>query len=1404
MAKYISNRQQNLKIGIVSYTEDKTVLEVIGNVGIGTTNATSKLWVGGDGYFTGILTASRIFSSVYGEFTGGSITGTNIVGSALSVSGISTLGVTSATNLTSQQLNVSGNLGIGTTNATSKLWVNGDARITGILTIGTSSIVLDGANNKIYVGSGVTISATEISIGSNIIGSGGFSGNVSSATFATSSGIATSVIGGIASVTQLSVSGISTLGVTSATNLTSQQLNVSGITTVGFVTASNIYSSGVVTATTFYGTFAGNASSATYATNAGISTNIKGGAIGNIPYQSAADTTAFLINGDSGTILQSNGVGNLPTWVTPAAAAAGAITGLTIRDENNIVSGLNSVSALNFVGSIVSVASTAGIATITFLDYVSNAGIATFATSAGIATYATNAGVSTYATNAGVSTYSDNAGIATYATNAGIATALQNVRTFQITGDVVASPISFDGTGNVSLAATIQPNSVGLGTDTTGDYVRDITGTVNQISVSATSGEGSTPILSIPSQFTAPQDVTVTRDLLVSRNLNVDGNITIGGTSATLFTTELKIADPDIVLGFRTDGSGNDISNDNTANHGGVALASTEGTPLVQLFIAGIETAPATYKKIMWFKSGTFAGLGTDAWLINYAVGIGSTQFPTGTRLAAGNIQFTQNDLAVVRNINASGVVTATSGFAGNASSATFATNAGIATYATNSGVSTYATNAGIATFATNAGIATNLKGGVIGNIPYQSAADTTAFLTNGGSGTILQSNGVGNAPTWVTPAAADAITGLTIRDDGTIVGGANSVSTLNFVGSIVSVASTAGIATITFLDYVSNAGIATYATNAGIATFATNAGVSTYATNAGIATFATNAGISTNLKGGVIGNIPYQSAADTTAFLTNGGSGTILQSNGVGNAPTWVTPAAANAITGLTIRDENNIVSGLNSVSALNFVGSIVSVASTAGIATITFLDYVSNAGVSTYSDNAGIATYATNAGISTSVIGGIVSVTQLNVSGISTFTSGPVFIGAAISTGTALQRLQVTDGAYVSGSVGIGTTNPTSKLQVQGDVSVLGIITATQLSTGASGTGVNISTDTISGPSLLYIDPAAVGDNTGAVRIKGDLYVDGTQFIVNSTTIELADFNVGIATTVGTNALLDGAGIGIGSTGIRKTLTWNNNSTALKSSEDFDVASGKVYKINGTSVLSNNTLGSDIVTSSLTSVGTLTNLSVGNVYSSGIVTTLSLRGYSTLVGTASSTTTTFVVTVASKTSNHRYFGTGSGSAYFIDGIESPFLTLLPGKIYRFTQEDGTNSSHPILFYYQADKTTGYTTNVTTTGTPGYVGAYTEIVVTDTTPVVLHYQCSNHAYMGNAAYFSSNVVDTPYQITARSGINVTGVVTATSFVKTGGTSSQFLKADGSVDVNNYTTDVIGISYAISSNMFMP
>ena len=57
------------------------------------------------------------------------------------------------------------------------------------------------------------------------------------------------------------------------------------------------------------------------------------------------------------------------------------------------------------------------------------------------------------------------------------------------------------------------------------------------------------------------------------------------------------------------------------------------------------------------------------------------------------------------------------------------------------------------------------------------------------------------------------------------------------------------------------------------------------------------------------------------------------------------------------------------------------------------------------------------------------------LSVVGVSTFTNGPVLIGSGTSTGTATQRLQVTGGAYVSGNLGIGTTNPQYETHLYGN---------------------------------------------------------------------------------------------------------------------------------------------------------------------------------------------------------------------------------------------------------------------------------------------------------------------------------------------------------------------------------
>ena len=115
-------------------------------------------------------------------------------------------------------------------------------------------------------------------------------------------------------------------------------------------------------------------------------------------------------------------------------------------------------------------------------------------------------------------------------------------------------------------------------------------------------------------------------------------------------------------------------------------------------------------------------------------------------------------------------------------------------------------------------------------------------------------------------------------------------------------------------------------------------------------------------------------------------------------------------------------------------------------------------------------------------------------------------------------------------------------------------------------------------------------------------------------------------------------------------------------------------------------------------------------------------------------SSTKTFYVTVATKDSSHPYNGVGSSNGYKINGVFSPYLHLIPRNTYKFDQSDSSNSGHPLRFYLDASKSTAFTTGVTTSGTPGSSGAYTQIVVSDTTPSVLHYQCSAHANMGWAA----------------------------------------------------------------------
>jgi len=110
--------------------------------------------------------------------------------------------------------------------------------------------------------------------------------------------------------------------------------------------------------------------------------------------------------------------------------------------------------------------------------------------------------------------------------NADTATTWQTGRTITLTGDVTGTSVAFDGSTNLSFATTIAPNSVELGTDTTGNYVATITGTANEIEVTGSGTETSAITVGLPN------DVTISNDLTVG-NLT-DNRIVIAGTSGIL------------------------------------------------------------------------------------------------------------------------------------------------------------------------------------------------------------------------------------------------------------------------------------------------------------------------------------------------------------------------------------------------------------------------------------------------------------------------------------------------------------------------------------------------------------------------------------------------------------------------------------------------------------------------------------------------------------------------------------------------------------------------------------------------------------------------------------------------------------------------------------------------------
>jgi hypothetical protein len=190
-------------------------------------------------------------------------------------------------------------------------------------------------------------------------------------------------------------------------------------------------------------------------------------------------------------------------------------------------------------------------------------------------------------------------------------------------------------------------------------------------------------------------------------------------------------------------------------------------------------------------------------------------------------------------------------------------------------------------------------------------------------------------------------------------------------------------------------------------------------------------------------------------------------------------------------------------------------------------------------------------------------------------------------------LDNTAVTGGSYGgAGTVGTFTVDSQGRLTAASNSAIS--ITASQISdsgtslvTSLTGTSGEIAVSGSNGAVTLSL-PANVTISNNLV-VTGDLTVQGNTTTLNTATLVVEDKNVVLANVATpTNTTANGAGITVlGATD--KTLNWSNSTEAWTSSENFDLAASKVYKIGTTDVLSNTTLGSGIVYSSLTSLGTI-----------------------------------------------------------------------------------------------------------------------------------------------------------------------------------------------------------------------